>query len=81
MVESNQQKISKFLKSDQVTYKGLEKENYIIYSCTKYREKNYEITIDIHDKDLNIKWPSKKKIVSKKDKKGITFQKYKEVYL
>lgn len=27
MVESNQQKISKFLKSDQVTYKGLEKEN------------------------------------------------------
>ena len=27
MVESNQQKISKFLKSDKVTYKGLEKEN------------------------------------------------------
>tara|TARA_B100000035_G_scaffold305886_1_gene307251 strand:- start:377 stop:901 length:525 start_codon:yes stop_codon:yes gene_type:complete len=59
-------------------FQGLEKENYIIYSCTKYREKNHEITIDIHDKDLNIKWPSKKKIVSKKDKKGITFQKYKE---
>ena len=59
-------------------FQGLEKENYIIYSCTKYREKNYEITIYIHDKDLNIKWPSKKKIVSKKDKKGITFQKYKE---
>ena len=59
-------------------FQSLEKENYIIYSCTKYREKNYEITIDIHDKDLNIKWPSKKKIVSKKDKKGITFQKYKE---
>ena len=62
-------------------FQGLEKENYIIYSCTKYREKNYEITVDIHDEDLNIKWPSKKKIVSKKDKKGITFQKYKEVYL
>ena len=62
-------------------FQGLEKENYIIYSCTKYREKNYEITIDIHDKDLNIKWPTKKKIVSKKDKKGITFQKYKEKYL
>ena len=27
MVESNQKKISKFLKSDKVTYKGLEKEN------------------------------------------------------
>ena len=60
---------------------GLEKENYIIYSCTNYREKNSEVTIDIYDKDLNIKWPIKKKIISKKDKKGITFQKYKEVYL
>ena len=62
-------------------FQSLEKENYIIYSCTKYREKNSEVTIDILDKDLNIKWPSKKKIVSKKDKKGITFQKYKEIYL
>jgi len=62
-------------------FQGLEKENYIIYSCTKYREKNSEVTIDIWDKDLNIKWPNKQKIVSKKDKKGITFQKYKEIYL
>ena len=62
-------------------FQGLEKENYIIYSCTKYREKNSEVTIDILDKDLNIKWPIKKKIVSKKDKKGISFQKYKEIYL
>ena len=62
-------------------FQGLEKENYIIYSCTKYREKNNEITIDIYDKDLNIKWPIKKKIVSKKDKKGITFQKYKKIYI
>mgnify|MGYP000152987335 FL=1 len=62
-------------------FQSLEKENYIIYSCTKYREKNSEVTIDIYDKDLNIKWPIKKKIISKKDKKGITFQKYKEIYL
>ena len=62
-------------------FQSLEKENYIIYSCTKYREKNSEVTIDIYDRDLNIKWPVKKKIISKKDKKGITFQKYKEVYL
>jgi len=62
-------------------FQGLEKENYIIYSCTKYREKNSEVTIDIWDKALNIKWPNKKKIVSKKDKQGITFQKYKEIYL
>ncbi len=62
-------------------FQVLEKENYIIYSCTKYREKNNEVTIDIWDKDLNIKWPNKKKIVSKKDKQGISFQKYKEIYL
>ena len=62
-------------------FQALEKENYIIYSCTKYREKNNEVTIDIHDKDFKIKWPNKKKIISKKDKKGITFQKYKEIYL
>ena len=60
---------------------GLSKENYVIYSCTKYREKNSEVTINIWDKGLNIKWPIKKKIVSKKDKNGITFQKYKEIYL
>ena len=62
-------------------FQCLEKDNYIIYSCTKYREKNSEVTIDIWDKDLNIKWPIKKKIVSKKDRKGITFQKYKEIHL
>ena len=62
-------------------FQGLEIENYVIYSCTKYREQKSEVTIDIYDKDLNIKWPIKKKIVSKKDKKGISFQKYKEVYL
>ena len=62
-------------------FQCLDKENYIIYSCTKYREKHKEVTIDIHDKDLNIKWPSKKKIVSKKDKKGIPFQEYKKIYL
>ena len=62
-------------------FQGLEKENYIIYSCTKYREKNSEVTIDIWDKDLNIKWPVKKKIVSKKARKGIAFKKYKEIYL
>ena len=49
---------------------------YNLY-CTKYREKNYEITIDIHDKDLNIKCLLKKDSF-KKDKKGITFQNIKK---
>ena len=62
-------------------FQCLEKENYIIYSCTKYREKNNEITIDINDKNLRINWPLKKQILSKKDKKGMSFLNYKEFYL
>ena len=62
-------------------FQGLEKSNYIIYSCTKYREKNNEVSINVNDKDLNINWPFKKKIISKKDKEGIAFKKYKEMYL
>ncbi len=62
-------------------FQGLDKENYIIYSCTKYRDKNNEVAINVNDKNFNIKWPSKKKIISKKDQRGITFHKYKEMYL
>ena len=47
----------------------LEKENYIIYSCTNYRNKNSEKGIRYNDKFLKIKWPVKKPILSSKDKK------------
>ena len=53
---------------------ALSKENYVIYSCTKYREKNSEIGIKFNDDDLEIKWPVKKPIISKKDKKNISFK-------
>jgi dTDP-4-dehydrorhamnose 3,5-epimerase len=58
----------------------LKKENYIIYSCTKYRHKESEISIKYNDKDLNIKWPSKKPIVSKKDQLAISFNDFKKKY-
>ena len=45
---------------------ALSKENYIIYSCTKYREKNYEVGIKYNDRDLNIKWPIKIQSYQKK---------------
>ena len=45
----------------------LDKENYIIYSCTKYRSANSEVGIKYNDKDLKINWPIKKPIISKKD--------------
>ena len=60
---------------------ALENENYIVYSCTKYRNKKSETTIKFDDKELDIKWPSKKFIISDKDKKGISFSEFKKKYL
>jgi dTDP-4-dehydrorhamnose 3,5-epimerase len=62
-------------------FQALENENYIVYSCTKYRNKKSETTIKFDDKDLNIKWPSKKLIISNKDKKGISLSEFKNKYL
>ncbi len=56
----------------------LEKENYIIYSCTKYRDAKSEVGIKYNDKILNIKWPVKNPILSKKDKNNISYNDYKK---
>jgi len=56
----------------------LDKENYIIYSCTKYRDKKSEIGIKYDDKEIKIKWPIKNPILSSKDKKNLTFKDYKK---
>ena len=58
---------------------GLDKENYIIYSCTKYRNKQSEIGIMWNDKDLKIKWPIKKPLLSNKDKENFSFKKIKSL--
>jgi len=60
---------------------SLDKENYIIYSCTQYRDAGSEKAIKYNDKKINIKWPIKKPIVSKKDQKAITFIDFKKKYL
>ena len=62
-------------------FQSLERETYIIYSCTKYRDKKSEITIDVNDNNLKIKWPSKIQILSNKDKNGISFLNYKKNYI
>ena len=60
---------------------GLDKENYIIYSCTQYRNAKSEKAIKYNDKKLNIKWPVKKPIVSEKDQHAMTFVEFKNKYL
>ena len=59
---------------------GLSKENYVIYSCTKYRNKSSEIGIMYNDIDLKIKWPVKKPIISDKDKKNLSFKEFKKKF-
>ena len=54
----------------------LSKENYIVYSCTKYRSKNDEITIKWDDPKLKNIWPIKKPILSSKDKRGIFLKEF-----
>ena len=53
---------------------GLEYENIVIYSCTRYRDKNSEIGVSWDDKDLKIDWKIKSPILSKKDKKNLKFK-------
>lgn len=59
------------------------KDNTImLYQCSNYRHKKSELGICWNDKELKIKWPrTKSKIISKKDKKNITFENYKKKYL
>jgi dTDP-4-dehydrorhamnose 3,5-epimerase len=55
---------------------GLKKDNIISYHCTNYRSKKNEVGILWNDKDLKIKWPIKKPVISSKDKKNISFKDY-----
>ena len=49
---------------------GMEKENLVMYGCTKYRNKKSETGIKWNDKNLKINWNIKKPILSNKDAKS-----------
>ena len=57
-------------------FQALDKDNYVIYSCTKYRNKKSELSINCNDRILKIKWPSNKQIISKKDENAILFSEF-----
>ena len=46
------------------------------YKCTDYRDKKSETGILWNDKDLKIKWPKKRFLISSKDKKNISFKQF-----
>ena len=52
---------------------ALEKENIVHYYNTNYRSPKHETGVIWNDKTLKIKWPTKKPILSKKDKKNLKF--------
>ena len=58
---------------------SMEKENLVVYSCTKYRDFKNEIGIKYNDKDLNIKWPTKKPVLSIKDRKNYSLKKFNKI--
>jgi len=51
----------------------------INYKCSKYRNAKSEVTLDWHDKKIGIKWPTKKPIVSEKDKNGLSLESIKKL--
>ncbi len=48
----------------------------LLYKSSKYRHSKSETGIIWNDKDLKIKWPVRKLIISKKDKKNISFNNF-----
>ena len=49
----------------------------INYKCSKYRNQNSEKTLNWNDPNLKIKWPTKKPILSQKDKNGLNLSYFK----
>ena len=46
----------------------------VYYKCTKYRDKNSEMSLAWNDKSIKIKWPTRKPILSIKDSTGISIK-------
>ena len=53
-----------------------DKDNIVHYYNTNYRSSKHEIGIMWNDKSLKIKWPIRKPILSKKDKRNLTFKQF-----
>ena len=60
---------------------SLEDNTILHYKCTKYRSAKSEVGILWNDPELKIKWPTKKVIVSKKDKNNLSFLEFEKKFI
>ena len=61
-------------------YYSFNKDNIIYYKLSNYYMPKFEDEILYNDKKFKIKWPSKKMLVSKKDKALISFSDFCKIY-
>ena len=61
-------------------YLSLDEENIIYYKLDNYYNPKYESGIIYNDKNLNIKWPRRKLLISKKDKNLLTISEFKKEF-
>ena len=54
--------------------------NIVYYKLSNYYNPHLESGINVLDKDLKIKWPAKKLLISKKDKKLMSLKEFKKNY-
>ena len=60
---------------------SLEDNTILHYKCTKYRSAKSEVGILWNDTELKIKWPTKKVIISEKDKNNLNFSEFEKKFI
>ena len=60
---------------------SLEDDTILHYKCTKYRNAKSEVGILWNDPELKIKWPTKKVIISTKDKNNLSFLEFEKKFI
>tara|TARA_Y100000389_G_scaffold193364_1_gene222053 strand:+ start:1910 stop:2443 length:534 start_codon:yes stop_codon:yes gene_type:complete len=61
-------------------YYSFDKENIIYYKLDNYYNPKFESGIIYNDPNLNLKWPNKNMIISKKDKQLLTVAEFKKKF-
>ena len=61
-------------------YLSCDNVNIIYYKLSNYYHPEFEDGILWNDKNLKVKWPCKKPIISKKDRNLKTFLEFKKIY-